>query len=44
MKALLAIAGKVQKGGKHVTLDDVAAARLCGAIDKEEKRQLKSLR
>jgi uncharacterized peroxidase-related enzyme len=35
MKALLAIAGKVQKGGKHVTLEDVAAARFCGAIDKE---------
>ena len=35
MKALLAIAGKVQKGDKHVTPEDVAAARLCGAIDKE---------
>ena len=35
MKAFLAIAGKVQKGGKHVTLEDVAAARFCGAIDKE---------
>src|ERR1700729_479195 len=31
MKALLAIAGKVQKGGKHVTGDDVARARQEGA-------------
>ena len=35
MKALLAIAGKVQQGGKHVTSEDVAAARLHGATDKE---------
>jgi uncharacterized peroxidase-related enzyme len=35
MKALLAIAGKVQKGGKHVTGDDVARARREGATDKE---------
>jgi uncharacterized peroxidase-related enzyme len=35
MKALLAIAGKVQKGGKHVTADDVQRARLQGATDKE---------
>jgi uncharacterized peroxidase-related enzyme len=35
MKALLAIAGKVQKGGKHVTTDDVERARLQGATDKE---------
>jgi uncharacterized peroxidase-related enzyme len=35
MKALLAIAGKVQKGGKHVTGDDVARARQEGATDKE---------
>lgn len=35
MKALLAIAGKVQKGGKHVTADDVARARKEGASDKE---------
>ena len=35
MKALLAIAGKVQKGGKHVTADDVARARTEGASDKE---------
>ena len=27
MKALLNIAGKVQQGGKHVTEDDIAAAR-----------------
>jgi uncharacterized peroxidase-related enzyme len=35
MKALLTIAGKVQKGGKHVTPDDVTAARRQGATDKE---------
>ena len=35
MKSLLAIAGKVQQGGKHVTSEDVAAARLHGATDKE---------
>jgi uncharacterized peroxidase-related enzyme len=35
MKALLAIAGKVQKGGKHVTAEDVARARQQGATDKE---------
>jgi uncharacterized peroxidase-related enzyme len=35
MKSLLAIAGKVQKGGKHVTGDDVARARREGATDKE---------
>jgi len=35
MKALLAIAGKVQKGGKYVTADDVARARQEGASDKE---------
>jgi uncharacterized peroxidase-related enzyme len=35
MKSLLAIAGKVQKGGKHVTGDDVARARREGANDKE---------
>lgn len=35
MKALLAIAGEVQKGGKYVTPDDVAAARRQGATDKE---------
>src|ERR1700678_2903871 len=35
MKALLAIAGKVQKGGKHVTHNDVARARQEGATDKE---------
>lgn len=35
LKALLAIAGKVQKGGKHVTADDVARAREQGATDKE---------
>jgi uncharacterized peroxidase-related enzyme len=35
MKALLAIAGKVQKGGKQVTTEDVARARQQGATDKE---------
>jgi uncharacterized peroxidase-related enzyme len=35
MKALLAIAGKVQKGGKYVTAKDVEQARQQGATDKE---------
>ena len=35
MKALLAIAGKVQKSGKQVTGDDVARAGQEGATDKE---------
>src|SRR6202167_1115989 len=35
LRALLAIAGKVQKGGKHVTGEDVERARQQGAIDKE---------
>jgi hypothetical protein len=35
LKSLLAIAGKVQKGGKHVTPEDVARAREQGASDKE---------
>src|ERR1700723_4574409 len=35
MKALLNIAGKVQQGGKHVTEDDIAAARAQGATDRE---------
>jgi uncharacterized peroxidase-related enzyme len=35
LKTLLAIAGKVQKGGKHVTAEDVARAREQGATDKE---------
>lgn len=35
MKALLAIAGKVQMGGKHVTADDVERAKNQGASDKE---------
>jgi uncharacterized peroxidase-related enzyme len=34
-KALLAIAGKVQKGGKHVTTEDIERARHEGASDKE---------
>jgi uncharacterized peroxidase-related enzyme len=35
LKALLTIAGKVQKGGKHVTAEDVERARKLGATDKE---------
>jgi uncharacterized peroxidase-related enzyme len=35
MKALLAIAGKVQKGGKRVTPADINRAREQGATDKE---------
>jgi uncharacterized peroxidase-related enzyme len=35
MKALLAIAGKVQKGGKQVTAEDVERARKRDATDKE---------
>jgi uncharacterized peroxidase-related enzyme len=35
MKALLAIAGKVQQGGKRVTTEDVAHARAEGATDLE---------
>jgi uncharacterized peroxidase-related enzyme len=35
LKALLAIAGKVQEGGKQVTSEDVARARQEGATDKE---------
>ena len=35
LKALLVIAGKVQKGGKQVTAADVEGARAAGATDKE---------
>jgi len=35
LKALLNIAGKVQLGGKHVTAEDIAAARDLGATDSE---------
>jgi uncharacterized peroxidase-related enzyme len=35
LKSLLAIAGKVQRGGKYVTPEDVARARQQGASDKE---------
>jgi len=35
LKALLGIAGKVQKGGRHVTPEDVEAACAEGATDKE---------
>jgi uncharacterized peroxidase-related enzyme len=35
LKALLVIAGEVQKGGRQVTDQDIAAARQQGATDKE---------
>lgn len=35
LKALLSIAGSVQKGGKFVTPDQIAAAKSLGATDKE---------
>lgn len=35
LKALLVIAGRVQKGGKHVTSEDVQHARNSGATDVE---------
>jgi hypothetical protein len=35
MKALLNIAGKVQQSGKLVTDEDIAAARKCGAGDRD---------
>jgi uncharacterized peroxidase-related enzyme len=35
LKALLVIAGQVQKGGKHVTADSVSKAREAGATDLE---------
>lgn len=35
LKALLSIAGSVQKGGKHVTQDQVEHARKLGATDRE---------
>ena len=35
MRALLAIAKKVQRGGKHVTTDDINNAKDTGATDKE---------
>jgi uncharacterized peroxidase-related enzyme len=35
LKALLNIAGKVQQSGKHVTEEDIAAARHAGATDRE---------
>ena len=35
LKALLVIAGKTAISGKHVTADDVARARECGATDLE---------
>jgi uncharacterized peroxidase-related enzyme len=35
LKSLLTIAGKVQLGGKHVTVEDVARARKLGATDTE---------
>lgn len=35
MKALLTIAGSVQKGGKHVTSEQIEAARTEGATDRD---------
>ena len=35
LKALLIVASKVQRGGKHVTAEDVAVARTAGATDIE---------
>jgi uncharacterized peroxidase-related enzyme len=35
LKALLSVAGKIQKGGKQVTAEDVARARSAGATDRE---------
>lgn len=35
MKAILAIAGSVQQGGKHVTPEQIAAARAAGATDRD---------
>src|SRR5271156_2555371 len=35
LKSLLVIAGKVQKGGKHVSSDDIANAKQEGATDLE---------
>jgi uncharacterized peroxidase-related enzyme len=35
LKALLSIAGSVQKGGKYVTTEQVAQAKALGATDKE---------
>ena len=35
LKALLAIAGSVQKGGKHVTTEQIEDAKSLGATDKE---------
>lgn len=35
LKALLRIAGSVQKGGKHVTVQQIEAAKNLGATDKE---------
>jgi alkylhydroperoxidase family enzyme len=35
LKALLSIAGSVQKGGKNVTAEQIKTARALGATDKE---------
>ncbi len=35
MKALLAIAGSVQQGGKHVTPEQIEAARAEGVTDRD---------
>jgi alkylhydroperoxidase/carboxymuconolactone decarboxylase family protein YurZ len=35
LKSLLSIAGSVQKGGKHVTADQIDTAKNLGATDRE---------
>jgi uncharacterized peroxidase-related enzyme len=35
MKALLTVAGSVQRGGKHVTTEQIKAARIAGATDRD---------
>lgn len=35
LKVLLAIAGSVQKGGKHVTSEQIESAKILGATDKD---------
>ena len=35
LKALLAVAGSVQKGGKHVTTEQIDRAKEAGVTDKE---------
>ena len=40
LRALLAIAAKVQQGGKHVTASDIEHARATGATDQERSTTL----